>query len=436
MANAPTQTPTQTEAERALAELFERRSATFTDAPLDAARAAAFERFAANGLPHRRVEAYKYTDLKARLRSLPPMAEELPLDEVKARLDANPPLTENTHRVVIANGRFVPELSSVPGGVRIVGILDPAADTTRVGELVKDSDDPLTLANAGLFEGGVVLHVDENAAGSIEIVQVIGDNVTVIARAAVFVAEGVTCHFVERVLGGVGAVTNTLMELDVPKRAHVEWIRFAEGRSPDATNLSTLHTALDERARLEHLTVSTGFGLGRAQVFCFVNGDEAEANFRAATVAIGERHADNTLVVHHDALNSTSSEVFRSAVGQGGTSVVQGRIFVEKDAQKTDARMMSNALFLDETGEVVNKPELEIFADDVACGHGATSGDLDEDMVFYLRARGIPEVTARRVLAEAFVIEALDRVEDDTIQAALAEKLREALDVMGGRTWT
>jgi Fe-S cluster assembly protein SufD len=189
---------------------------------------------------------------------------------------------------------------------------------------------------------------------------------------------------------------------------------------------------VEEKARLEHLTVSTGLGLARAQVFCFVTGDEAQANFRAATVAIGERHADNTLVVHHDALNSTSSEIFRSAVGQGGTAVVQGRIFVEKGAQKTDARMMSNALFLDETGEVVNKPELEIFADDVACGHGATSGDLDEEMVFYLRARGISEATARRLLAEAFVIEALDRVEDETLQEALGEKLRGALDAMGG----
>jgi Fe-S cluster assembly protein SufD len=428
--------PAPTEAERALSELFERRSATFTETPLDAARAAAFERFAAKGLPHRRVEAYKYTDLKARLRSLPPIGEELPLDEIRARLEANPPLTPNTHRVVIANGRFVPTLSSTPGGVRVEDLLDPAADTSRVGQLVKETDDPLTLANVGLFEGGVVIHVDDNAAGSIEIVQIVDDNVTVMGRAAVFVAQGATCHFVERVLGGVGAVTNTLVELDVATGAHVEWIRFAEGRSSDATNLSTLHMAMEEKARLEHLTVSTGTGLARAQVFCFVNGDEAEANFRAATVAIGERHADNTLVVHHDALNSSSSEVFRSAVGKGGTSVVQGRIFVEKDAQKTDARMMSNALFLDETGEVVNKPELEIFADDVACGHGATSGDLDEDSVFYLRARGIPEVTARRILAEAFVIEALDRVEDETIQEALAEKLREALDAMGGRTWT
>ena len=343
--------PSPTEAERALSQLFERRSASFTDAPLDMARASAFERFAAGGLPHRRVEAYKYTDLKARLRSLPPAAEEMPVAEAKALLDANPPLTANTHRVVVANGRFVPELSSAPAGVRIGSLLDPSAGTDRVGELVRDSDDPLTLANAGLFEGGVVIHVDDNAAGSIEIAQVVGDGVLVMPRVAVFVAAGATVHFVERVLGGESAVTNTLVELFVPDEAHVEWIRFAEGRSADATSLSTLHTKVETKARLEHLTVSTGLGLSRAQVFAFVTGDEGQANFRAATVAVGERHADNTLVVHHDALASTSSEVFKSAVGHGGTAIVQGRIFVEKGAQKTDARMMSNALFLDETGE-------------------------------------------------------------------------------------
>ncbi|WP_232372206.1 SufB/SufD family protein [Acuticoccus mangrovi] len=426
----------QTEAERTLAALFESRSASFTKAPIDAARADAFRRFAANGLPHRRVEAYKYTDLKARLRRLPEPAGPADNARVAATLAAHPPLQEGATRVLIANGRYHGAIGETIGGIRIASLLGEGAETEGVGTLVAASDDPLTLANVGLFEGGVSIHVDAPSARPLEIVHVANDESLVMGRIAVFVAPGASANVVERVIGGRDAVLNTLAELTIAEGARVDWIRIADGASEASTDLSSLHVRVAERGRLEHLTVSTGLGLARAQAFAHVAGDEADVNFRAATVAIGKRHADNTLVLRHDALNSTSSEVFRSAVGDGGTAIVQGRILVAPGAQKTDARMMSNALFLDETGEVVNKPELEIFADDVQCGHGATSGDLDEEMVFYLRARGVPEVSARRLLAEAFVVEALERVTDEALQDKLADHLRGALDVMGGKTWS
>lgn len=415
-----------TEAETALSRMFETRRAKFTERPLDAARASAFERFAAGGLPHRRIEAYRYTDLRARLRTLPDAAPVATLEAVDAALAIVPPLVAG-HRVVIANGRFVPERSSVPANVTVASILDPSADTARVGAMVADSDDPLTLANVSLFDGGAVLHVTGAADGPVEIVHVALDNALVMGRVAMFVAPGASVSVVERMVGGDRDVDNALTELDIGADARVAWVRTADGRTDAVVNLSTLHARIAARARFDHLAVTTGHGLSRNQVFAHVMGDEAEAHFRAATVAVAKRHADNTLVLRHDALNTRSSELFRSAVGTGGTVIVQGRIVVEPGAQKTDARMMSNALFLDETGEVVNKPELEIFADDVQCGHGATAGDIDADQVFYLRARGIPEVAARRLLVEAFVLEALDNIADETLREALADGLRAAL---------
>ncbi|MEM8855495.1 MAG: SufD family Fe-S cluster assembly protein [Pseudomonadota bacterium] len=428
--------PNPTEAERFLAALFEKRAPALTNAPLDSARTEAFRRFSEGGLPHRRIEAYKYTDLKARLRALPPTPDAPRLEAVDAALEKYPPLVEGAARVVIADGQYVPERSFAPKGTRITSILDPEADLDEVGALVGSSDDPLTLANVALFQGGVLIRVDETADVHIEIVHVASEDVLVMSRSAVIVAPGAHVHVTERAVGGTKAVTNVMKELILHKDAHADWVRLSEGRSEDATNLSTLHTRLEEGARLEHLTVSTGTGLSRSQVFAHVVGTDAEANFRAATVAVGKRHADNTYVVRHDAVDSRSSELFRSAVGNGGVAVIQGRIIVDPGAQKTDARMMSNALFLDDTGEVVNKPELEIFADDVQCGHGATSGDLDHDMIFYLRARGIPEAAARRLLVDAFLIEALERVEDEAVHEALSKNLRTWLDVMGGRTWT
>ncbi|WP_226581808.1 SufB/SufD family protein [Acuticoccus sediminis] len=432
---AAPKTATPTEAEAALSALFETKRSD-AGAPLAKAREDAFTRFAAAGLPHRRVEAYKYTDLRARLRNLPPVPGPADVAAVKAVLDAAPVLVEGASRIVIANGRYVPELSSAPVNVTVTSILDPAADLTGVGSLVAGSDDPLTLANAGLFEGGAVIAVSGEAGGPLELVNVAtGDNL-VMGRVAMTVVPDGRVSVVERMIGQAGTVENALTEVILGEGAHVDWVRLVDGLSEQAVELSSYHVEVPERARLDHLTVTTGKGLARNQVFGHVVGHDAEANFRAATVAVGKRHADNTLVVRHDAVGSRSSEVFKSAVGEGGTSIVQGRIIVDPDAQKTDSKMMSNALFLDDTGEVVNKPELEIFADDVVCGHGATSGDIDDEPVFYLRARGIPEATARRMLTEAFILEALDRVENETLKEALETRIREALSVIGGKAWT
>jgi Fe-S cluster assembly protein SufD len=415
-----------TEAETALSNLFETRRAQFTERPLDAARTQAFARFAAAGLPHRRIEAYRYTDLRAKLRQLPPAAGAPDMAAVDRALAATPP--HGSHRVVIANGRFVPERSSVPAGVTVADILDPAADASGIGDLVRDSDDPLTLANVSLFDGGVVLRVSGTVAEPVEIVTLAPSGALSMRRLAVFVAPGAMVTLVDQTVSGPGAVANDLAELTLGEGARADIVRLAHGPADDAVHLSTLHARLAEGARLEHLTVSTGRGLSRNQAFAHVAGDDAEANFRAATVAVRGRHVDNTLVVRHDALGSRSSQILKSAVASAGTAIVQGRIIVDPGAQKTDARMMSNALFLDEAGEVVNKPELEIFADDVQCGHGATSGDLDAEPVFYLRARGIPEGQARRLLVEAFLADALDRVEIEPIRDALAAELRAALD--------
>jgi len=426
------QPPPPTEAERALSALFQERSARFGEAPADAGRAEAFKRFVDVGLPHRRVEAYKYTDLKARIRTLPPPAPVPDEEDVAAALADLPTLRDGSHRIVIANGRLVASHSSAPAGTRLHDILSGGAGTGRVGSLVRDSDDPLTLANVGLFDGGAILLVDGPAAAPVEIVHLSGEESLVMGRLAVIVERDASVEIVERFCGGARGLMNTLAEVVVAPGGSVEWARMTDGPCADTTILSTHHVRVAERASLEHLTIATGKGLGRNQVFCDVAGDDAEAHFRTVTVAIGKRHADNTLVVRHDALDSASSEVFRSAVGEGGVSVVQGRIVVAQNAQKTDAKMMSNALFLDDTGEVVNKPELEIFADDVQCGHGATSGDLDEDPVFYLRARGIPEALARQLLVEAFLLEALERVSSDGLRDAIADVLRAAI----GRTDT
>jgi Fe-S cluster assembly protein SufD len=136
----------------------------------------------------------------------------------------------------------------------------------------------------------------------------------------------------------------------------------------------------------------------------------------------GRSHADFTLVVEHAAEACESRELIKAVVDGHSRGVFQGKVVVERGAQKTDGKQMANALLLSDDAEFDSKPELEIFADDVVCGHGATAGQLDDDMLFYLRARGIPEVEARALLIAAFVGEALEKVENEALRAALQEK--------------
>jgi len=153
-------------------------------------------------------------------------------------------------------------------------------------------------------------------------------------------------------------------------------------------------------------------------------GEGTIAGIRGACLLKGRQHVDTTLVAEHIAPACTSREMFKSAIDEEGRSVFQGKIIVRPNAQKTDARMATHALLLSETAEADNKPELEIFADDVQCGHGATAGDLDENLLFYLRARGIPEQQAQALLIQAFVGEAVEGIEHaglrDTLMAEVA----------------
>lgn len=166
-----------------------------------------------------------------------------------------------------------------------------------------------------------------------------------------------------------------------------------------------------------------GAGVSRHQVFLRFSGENANAAIRGATLARGRQHADTTLVVTHAAAHCESREMFKNIIDEDATGVFQGRINVAQGAQKTDARMSSNALLLSDGAAMYNKPELEIFADDVQCAHGATCGELDQNLLFYIMARGLPRREAEALLLEAFVAGAFEDM-DETLFESLMEKVR------------
>ena len=177
--------------------------------------------------------------------------------------------------------------------------------------------------------------------------------------------------------------------------------------------------------------MTSGAGVSRYQATITFAGEGSRVETNGVNLLKGKQHADTTLVMDHAVPHGASREVFRAVIDDRAHSVFQGRIIVRPDAQKTDAKMMTRALLLSDEAEADNKPELEIFADDVTCGHGATSGALDESLLFYLRARGLPEKEAQALLIQAFVGEAIESIVSDDLREIAVVAAQRWLEARG-----
>jgi Fe-S cluster assembly protein SufD len=213
----------------------------------------------------------------------------------------------------------------------------------------------------------------------------------------------------------------SLTRLALGARASAKHARVNSGAG--ARHLSSIVATLDEGSQYDPLQMTVDGALTRAQANIRFEGASARCHYTGAMMLRGQAHADFTLVVDHAAVGCESRELVKAVLDGRSRGVFQGKVIVERGAQKTDGKQMANALLLSDDAEFDSKPELEIYADDVVCGHGATAGQLDEDMLFYLRARGIPETEARALLIAAFVGEALDKIEDEALRDALREKV-------------
>jgi len=203
--------------------------------------------------------------------------------------------------------------------------------------------------------------------------------------------------------------------LSIGDDARLDQVRLIEdGR--EAFNISSSLVSLGANAHLNTFAMTSGSYVSRYQSTIAFAGEGARVETNGVNLLNGRQHADSTLFVDHAVPNCSSREIFRSVVDDRGHSVFQGRIIVRPKAQKTDAKMMTRALLLSDEAEADNKPELEIFADDVTCGHGATTGALDESLLFYLRARGLSEKAAQALLIQAFVGEAIESIVDDNLR--------------------
>jgi Fe-S cluster assembly protein SufD len=439
----------KTKAEQAISESFEAAAGKLpgTDVVRER-RAQAIGAFSGLGLPHRRIEEWKYTDLRANVKDIFPAAPDdaTPLTIAELIVALGPLAHVDAHRIVFVNGHHRAGLGDFANaaGIEVAALGELLATATEdvSAALVStpEGGDAIETLNTAFMTDGAVVRVTEGASVAkplmIVFVRAGAEASSVAVRNFVTVEAGASASVIEAHVVLPGAAQdvqlNALTDVVLGKGATLHHAKVAvdEGK---ALHLSNCDVTLDADATYRSFQFSAGLGLARNGLNVIFEGEGGKIDLSGAYLARRAEHIDTTLVVDHAVPRCESRELFKGVLEDHGRGVFQGKIIVRPDAQKTDGKQMSQALMLSEDAEFDSKPELEIYADDVVCGHGTTAAELDPDLLFYCRSRGIPEKEARALMIESFIGEAIEKVENEQLRGALAAYATQWLGRSAGR---
>lgn len=391
----------------------------------EAARKDALTRVQAMGLPERRDEYWKYTrpDTLTQANAVPAALfdnDEAPIFGTMDRLN-----------IVFVDGVFDPQASDdlTLEGVSIDRLAEAKTDIHWARDLygvleAKGQDPvqrPLAALNTAFASDGVVIHVTGKPSKPINLTyHHRSETSDAILHHVIRVDAGAEVTVLES--GPAAARFNKCMEVEVADGATFHHVR-AQGRDHERRAATHIFARLGSESVFKSFTLTANGVLTRNECVIELTGDDAVAHVAGACVGDGDFHHDDTVFITHDAVNCESRQVFKKVLRNGATGVFQGKILVKKDAQKTDGYQISQSLLLDEDSQFLAKPELEIYADDVACSHGSTSGAIDEDALFYLRSRGVPEGPATDLLTLAFLAEAVEEIENESLRDEINDRL-------------
>jgi Fe-S cluster assembly protein SufD len=393
-------------------------------------RTAEYARYAAQGMPTVRQETWKYTRLKTlEDTNFRPAGN----DDADHAIDALPSIVGDV-RLVFVNGNFRADLSiadGLPSGVTLENL---RATATRDGDwlerqLAGASEHAMVSLNTAAMQDGYLLHVGKNMAVEtpIEIVFVGGvsdEPVAAFMRNVLVLDEGAEARVIVHhcSAGDAPGFTNTVNTVRVGQNAKLVLTTLQE-ENDVTTSFAATHVHSDRDSSFESMTLSMGGQLSRTEQHVSLAGEGASCRLDGTYLVRGSAHCDHTTLVDHLVPNTTSNEMFKGVLDDEARAVFQGKIIVHPDAQHTDGRMLNKTLLMSDKSEIDSKPELEIYADDVKCAHGATSGQLDETALFYLQSRGIPEAQARNLLVQSFLGEVIERISDEALRDAVTEKV-------------
>lgn len=360
-------------------------------------RADAVATLRTQGVPHRRIEEWKYSDLKTAL--------------------------EPANDSIAATAAW--SIENVPTGVTLFDLADLSAapEWVRAHFGKAAAAETVPAASLALAQGGFALHVARNAVVT-EAVRV-GLSANGHVRALIVLDDGAELTLIETQARD-GDFRNTGIEIVVGDKARLTHVRFAQAAAK-AVQVEDVAVRVARGGLYRAHLFNAGAELSRLTLRITLKDLGANVELSGVSVLGGPLHADVTTHVYHAAGETQSTQLFKHVAGGKSRAVYQGKITVARGADKSDSRQTAKALLLGERAEADLKPELEIFADDVKCAHGAAVGDLDSDSLFYLRARGIPEHEARNMLLRAFLREAVDGIENETVRDTVWQSVEDAL---------
>jgi Fe-S cluster assembly protein SufD len=396
----------------------------------DAARKDALSRLQSMGLPNRRDEYWKYTRPDTLIQAVPVPAalfdtEEVPVFDTVDRL-----------KIVFVDGVFDAEASDdlSLSGVKIDRLATADADIHWArdvyGVLEANGQKPvarsLATLNTAFATDGVLIHVTGASIKPINMIY-LHKSVTsdVILHHVIKLDAGASLTVLET--GPAAARLNKVMEVDIADGAAFHHVS-TQGRDHERRTATHMFARLGAESTFKSFTLTANGVMTRNECIIELTGDNANATVGGACVGDGDFHHDDTVFITHDAVNCESRQVFKKVLCNGATGVFQGKILVKAGAQKTDGYQISQALLMDGDSQFLAKPELEIYADDVICSHGSTTGAIDETALFYLQSRGVPKAVATDLLTLSFLTEAVEEIEDETLRAEISTRMASWLE--------
>ena len=342
-------------------------------------------------------------------------------------------------KIVIVDGELDTELSmqTIPAGLTLTSLSEmldnhPEHAANHINQLLPESTHGFMALNTAFVRNGIWIETDKDAVVEqpIELIFIsTGVENSLVQPRNLFVAgENSQVKIIERYLSlnDNKTMTNTIAEIYCGSNANIEHARIQQ-ESRSVSHFSGTFAKLEEKAQFSTSTITLGGNLTRNDLRCQIAGQGAHSNMYGLYATNQRQHVDNFTQVEHQVANCTSDELYKGVLDDRSRAVFHGRIFVAQDAQQTDAYQNNRTLLLSPDAEIDTKPQLEIYADDVKCSHGATVGQLNDEYLFYLRARGVENSKARRMLTFAFVKEALGAISIEPLKAYLEEQLDQQL---------
>lgn len=338
---------------------------------------------------------------------------------------------QDAYTIVFVNGFFQPEASSLnlPEGIEVAPLSATVAANDLLGELVNTDNNVFAALNTCYATDGAYIHLKAKTIVEkpIQVVHVLSGENTIASTRNVVVSERFSEAEIVQVFlseNASGSFLNNVTELFVGENARLSFDKL-QNETEENFHISTEHVKQAKNSNFKINTITLNGGLVRNDLFIDVEGENVETHLNGTYVLKGNQHVDNHTTVDHLQPNCESNELYKGVVDENATAVFNGKVFVRPDAQKINAYQSNGNVLLSDSASVNSKPELEIYADDVKCSHGSTTGQLDEDAIYYLRARGISEKSAKALMVTAFIGDVINKIDNESVVQYVHNALHE-----------